>query len=62
VVEATLKGYQKWIIIHGRMPQQDVCKCTPLVYIGINSSLGAATKGIGKHTGKLGPESHAEEF
>jgi hypothetical protein len=24
VVEATLKGYQKWIIAHGRSPQEDV--------------------------------------
>ncbi|KAL4740076.1 armadillo-type protein [Aspergillus similis] len=23
VVEATLKGYTKWIVVHGRMPQQD---------------------------------------
>lgn len=24
VVEASLKGYQKWIAAHGRSPQQDV--------------------------------------
>jgi len=24
VVEATLKGYNKWVAAHGRMPQQDV--------------------------------------
>lgn len=24
VVEATLKGYNKWVSIHGKMPQQDV--------------------------------------
>lgn len=28
VVEAALKGYQKWIIAHGRSPQQDV-RSTP---------------------------------
>lgn len=31
VVDATLKGYQKWIIIHGRMPQEDVRTSAPLV-------------------------------
>jgi exportin-5 len=25
VVEATLKGYTKWVSLHGNMPQQDVC-------------------------------------
>lgn len=25
VVEATLKGYSKWVISHGKTPQQDVC-------------------------------------
>lgn len=25
VVEATLKGYNKWVLAHGKMPQQDVC-------------------------------------
>jgi hypothetical protein len=25
VVEATLKGYNKWVSAHGKMPQQDVC-------------------------------------
>lgn len=24
VVDATLKGYNKWVALHGRMPQQDV--------------------------------------
>lgn len=24
VVEATLKGYNKWVYAHGKMPQQDV--------------------------------------
>jgi exportin-5 len=24
VVEATLRGYNKWVDIHGKMPQQDV--------------------------------------
>lgn len=25
VVEATLKGYNKWVSAHGKAPQQDVC-------------------------------------
>lgn len=25
VVEATLKGYGKWVSAHGKLPQQDVC-------------------------------------
>lgn len=29
VVEATLKGYQKWILAHGRSPQEDV---RPILY------------------------------
>lgn len=35
VTEATLKGYNKWVTAHGKMPQQDVSStrvrfCAPL--------------------------------
>jgi len=30
VVDATLKGYNKWISAHGKTPQQDVCFCVLL--------------------------------
>lgn len=37
VVEATLKGYQKWIIAHGRSPQEDVrSKCVKVSIIFAN--------------------------
>lgn len=37
VVEATLKGYQKWIIAHGRSPQEDVrSNCVKVIIIVAN--------------------------
>ena len=32
VVEATLKGYGKWVVAHGKIPQQDVRR-TSLFYL-----------------------------
>lgn len=37
VVEATLKGYNKWVSAHGRMPQQDVRNMGPIAFLQLTS-------------------------
>lgn len=47
VVEATLKGYQKWIIAHGRSPQEDVrmsCLFRVQALVRLTGQLGAAAE------------------
>lgn len=66
VVEATLKGYQKWIIAHGRSPQQDV---RLIYFLSCSSALmslirqtGATANCARAHDRELGYESDAKKF
>lgn len=44
VVEASLKGYQKWVAAHGRSPQHDVSNYHLTLYeIFIDPEIGTTT-------------------
>jgi exportin-5 len=48
VVEATLKGYNKWVSAHGKMPQQDVCYLRSGTFAALIRCTGAETDRLGK--------------
>lgn len=62
VVEATLKGYGKWVAAHGKLPQQDVRIQLISQEVTANIALGATTKRSGICLGVLVAQSDAEEF
>jgi hypothetical protein len=63
VVEATLKGYNKWVAAHGQMPQQDVNQFSVFSLLpATDVYAGATTERIGEYIGNLGYESYGKKF
>jgi hypothetical protein len=63
VVEAVIKGFNKWIEAHGKAPQQDVSLSSKLLKISMLTPMaGAGEERAGACGGELGFEAHAKEF
>ena len=64
VVEASLKGYNKWVAAHGKTPQQDVGIWAPFLYDTSPNMLrlGTATVVNGKRSGDLGHQLDAAQL
>lgn len=63
VVEAVIKGFNKWIEVHGKAPQQDVG--FPTVFLPcrrLSPVTGTGEETVGIRSGELGFEAHAKEF
>lgn len=63
VVEAVIKGFNKWIEAHGKAPQQDVSLSSePLNMPSLTPLTGAGEERAGACGGELGFEADAKEF
>lgn len=62
VVEAVIKGFNKWIEAHGKAPQQDVSLPTEFKISSLTPVTGAGEETVGVRSGELGFQAHAKEF
>ena len=64
VVEATLRGYNKWVDIHGKMPQHDVSGsgCPQKRHLIKKNVIGTTALWVGNGSGILGIEFNAKKI